>query len=583
MHSNYSTRAQGTIEYLVIIAVVVVIALVVVSLLTGMTGQSIGVSQNSSKISTMTSAIAVIDSESTKDGNIFLSFRNNTGETLTIKEISVAGKTLSNINETVVQGSNSNIVIDSAKVCTPGQTITSDIIAKYTTSSGLEKTEIINDAQIKCSDFNAPEGVQAPLGSTPAVDSQNPAVTLSSPHDTTQYNINGGKVTFSFNASDNSAIQNCTLIVGGTDRNTITSVANGANSIDYNLATIGMGEYAWDVNCVDSSGNSAKKSNPESDWNISYLGLLTLRFSGNTSTLTDYPVIAPLPKKPGMRNDYNDLRFNIAGTDLNYWMQDSNASFATFWIKVPTLVASANTDMNVFYGNPSTTISNGDENRVFYFYDEFNATTLDTNKWVLMTGSGFCGTATFGDGNVTLNKNVATSPNWTTELRTKELPIPTSTMGYRVYTQVNIPSTQNVAIAFLNTYTVLTGTNPPGPTMLASFTSCRSGNPSPCATQSFNMNPPNLTYQGVSQWNKSWILETRLFSNYGKYNLNQIGGAGYGNSWSGGIGGTWSNSLMLAIYVSDGTAYSTGTTSFNYFRVAKYALSDANNVSIIAQ
>jgi len=74
-HQN--NRAQGTIEYLIIIAIVVVIALVVVGLLTGFfaTGSSVTTTQQT--ISQQTQNIALTETAINPDGQILLELKSN--------------------------------------------------------------------------------------------------------------------------------------------------------------------------------------------------------------------------------------------------------------------------------------------------------------------------------------------------------------------------------------------------------------------------------------------------------------------------------------------------------------------------
>ncbi|RLJ04590.1 MAG: hypothetical protein DRP18_04530 [Candidatus Aenigmatarchaeota archaeon] len=62
--------------------------------------------------------------------------------------------------------------------------------------------------------------------------------------------------------------------------------------------------------------------------------------------------------------------------------------YAHTWVKVPEIPASNSVTVYMYYGNPSaTSASDGDD--VFEFFDDFEGTSLDTNKW-----------ASYGDGAV---------------------------------------------------------------------------------------------------------------------------------------------------------------------------------------
>ncbi|MEK6958631.1 MAG: LamG domain-containing protein [archaeon] len=247
--------AQGTIEYLVIIAVVVVISLVVVSMLVGFTNQGENVATASSQISTMTSPIAIVDSESTLDGNIFLGFKNNTGETITITEVLVGDESLPNINQTITQGAPANIVINTTKNCTPGTTITTTITTNYTTSTGLTKTQKLENIQINCSDINLNEGIlEQTQGGTPptgpGIDLQNGLIA--------HYKMNEDAIDTTVSDStgnnDGVLVRNFDLI--SSTNLMATSKINGALSfdgssdyIDTGAQPIGAGNNPFSISC----------------------------------------------------------------------------------------------------------------------------------------------------------------------------------------------------------------------------------------------------------------------------------------------------------------------------------------------
>lgn len=87
-----ANKAQGTIEYLVIIAIVIVIALVVVGLLLQIMGQSGGVSDNAAKAAWKTGTPWSVDW--TRNGNAMtLSFKNISADTLSLNGIALGTAT----------------------------------------------------------------------------------------------------------------------------------------------------------------------------------------------------------------------------------------------------------------------------------------------------------------------------------------------------------------------------------------------------------------------------------------------------------------------------------------------------------
>ncbi len=90
-------RGQGTIEYLVILAIIVVIALIVVGLLLQTTSVGGGIGESQSKTAWQsTEPFAIIDFAQADgdDGNLTLVVKNNSGSVLHINSITVGGDTL---------------------------------------------------------------------------------------------------------------------------------------------------------------------------------------------------------------------------------------------------------------------------------------------------------------------------------------------------------------------------------------------------------------------------------------------------------------------------------------------------------
>ena len=92
-----NNKAQGTIEYLVIIAIVVVIALVVVGLLLQILGNFGGANETALKTAWKTAEPWAIQdwSRSSTNGDITLILKNNSSETLTVTSTQV---TASDVN-----------------------------------------------------------------------------------------------------------------------------------------------------------------------------------------------------------------------------------------------------------------------------------------------------------------------------------------------------------------------------------------------------------------------------------------------------------------------------------------------------
>jgi len=104
--------------------------------------------------------------------------------------------------------------------------------------------------------------------------------------------------------------------------------------------------------------------------------------------LTDHQVMVELKGSDfpaEAKNGGADIRFTDAGgMELSYWIEelDSAGKTARIWVKVPEIFPGGNMKITMHYGNPSaTSSSNGDS--TFDFFDDFEGTGLNTNKWLV--------------------------------------------------------------------------------------------------------------------------------------------------------------------------------------------------------
>ena len=139
--NNKKIIAQGTIEYLVIIAIVVIIGLVVVSMMVGLLDQGSGVSEKSSKLSNWTNTIAITETSVDPDGNYLVRLANNSGEELTITGVQV-GDTTGSYSEDLFNSGAQNFVIPSGESCVEGENATRQVKVTYYSKYGVQKTEV---------------------------------------------------------------------------------------------------------------------------------------------------------------------------------------------------------------------------------------------------------------------------------------------------------------------------------------------------------------------------------------------------------------------------------------------------------
>jgi hypothetical protein len=117
-------KAQGTIEYLVIIAIVVVIALVVVGLLLQIMNQGGGIPETSAKTAwKSTEPWGIIEWVKDTDGNVTVVLRNNSYDTMNILEVRLSSNSsdqnsLDSYN--IASGATITRVIQGTGGCTSG-------------------------------------------------------------------------------------------------------------------------------------------------------------------------------------------------------------------------------------------------------------------------------------------------------------------------------------------------------------------------------------------------------------------------------------------------------------------------------
>lgn len=103
-------------------------------------------------------------------------------------------------------------------------------------------------------------------------------------------------------------------------------------------------------------------------------------------TFTSFPAFAgvevTIPYQSGMRADFADIRFydETAHRELQYWVkQKTNSTSATVW-----LMTGANPGIYLYYGNPTASNVSRTDALFTEVYDEFQGTTINQDKWVVI-------------------------------------------------------------------------------------------------------------------------------------------------------------------------------------------------------
>jgi hypothetical protein len=110
------SKAQGTIEYLVLVAVVVVIGLVVVGLLASMAGSSEGIATTSAKIGNLIQDIGITESVVNPDGNFVVKLLNNSKGSITVSNVMI-GDTSVSFSEDLAQGGSKFFSVGERETC----------------------------------------------------------------------------------------------------------------------------------------------------------------------------------------------------------------------------------------------------------------------------------------------------------------------------------------------------------------------------------------------------------------------------------------------------------------------------------
>jgi hypothetical protein len=148
-------QAQGTIEYLVIIAVVVVIGLVVVGLLMTQMESGSSVGKSSSKLGGLTQSIGITESlVSPTDQNFVVKLLNNSGSTITVSNVKIGDRNV-NFSEDLAQSGSKLFKVNTSEVCELGKVVSQEVVITYVTSEGLTKTEIYPaEVMFDCTPYN---------------------------------------------------------------------------------------------------------------------------------------------------------------------------------------------------------------------------------------------------------------------------------------------------------------------------------------------------------------------------------------------------------------------------------------------
>jgi hypothetical protein len=247
---NKKSSAQGTIEYLVILAVIIVIGLVVVGMLISINDSSSIVSKNNElKNRIGTGGISVVEAVLDIDGDAAITFENISGSNLNIQTLSIGEITRTFLRETANFGKPTLYLSNIGEYCICEEGERSKVcifeLTRSINSGGQVLSQgfpfeinldCVNDVILNTSwDYNIEYDV--------------PVISLTSPN--SDITDSDGLVNFEFDVSDDSGIASCELIVNGVS---VATDSDGDYGL-FNYTFLNKGTHYWDVNCTDVHAN----------------------------------------------------------------------------------------------------------------------------------------------------------------------------------------------------------------------------------------------------------------------------------------------------------------------------------------
>jgi len=129
----------------------------------------------------------------------------------------------------------------------------------------------------------------------------------------------------------------------------------------------------------------------ENWWNESWNYRRSLNLSGIGTELTDFQINISINLTEDymlgkVNSDCSDIRFaNSTSSEIPYWTESCyiNGSNSIFWIKVPTLAASGNTTLFMYYGNTAA-LNKSNGTTTFDYFDSGD----NVGSWTIVNSAG---------------------------------------------------------------------------------------------------------------------------------------------------------------------------------------------------
>ena len=152
MENLFGKKAQGTIEYLLIIAIIIVIALVVVGLLGGFFTTADQVNESQTKIYWAAQPLGIIDGIADADGNAIFVVQYNEPDYITFNTMMIDGTDFSvedGSSQVLWQGDKYSMQVSGVEACNSIKKAYL-ISMSYTTKHSIDKNVSANDFIVTC-------------------------------------------------------------------------------------------------------------------------------------------------------------------------------------------------------------------------------------------------------------------------------------------------------------------------------------------------------------------------------------------------------------------------------------------------
>ena len=162
-------------------------------------------------------------------------------------------------------------------------------------------------------------------------------------------------------------------------------------------------EYTATITAFSFSGFNSSINHfwydPVSWWNPNWLHRIPINITNTAGSLFDYQIKIDLDSSNvgssfDWNEDNNSLRFTYFNSTTSteslcsFWIEDWDSSgvTATVWINISYLPGSSFSTIYMYYDNPSASSASSGED-TFDFFDHFQGSSLDTNKWQIDANS----------------------------------------------------------------------------------------------------------------------------------------------------------------------------------------------------